>query len=222
MRALQRRPEVRDARRARRRRSMPRRSATGHYARVDLRRGRRRRYRLLRSADRDKDQTYFLFSLTQEQLAHAMFPVGHLTKPEVRAHAARAGACGRRQAGQPRDLLRARRRCRRISSSGSSRLPVAAARSSTADGQVLGTHRGRASLHGRPAQRASASPPACRSTCSGSTPPKARVVVGPREELGRSDLTASRRQLDRRRSATTARSASPPASATATPTPRPR
>ncbi len=64
--------------------------ATGHYARVvyDEDRG---RYRLQRGADPDKDQSYFLFSLTQDQLAHALFPVGHLTKPEVRAQAARLG-----------------------------------------------------------------------------------------------------------------------------------
>jgi tRNA-uridine 2-sulfurtransferase len=64
--------------------------ATGHYARVaydeDI-----RRHRLYRGADPDKDQSYFLFSLTQDQLTHALFPVGHLTKPEVRAHAARLG-----------------------------------------------------------------------------------------------------------------------------------
>lgn len=62
--------------------------ATGHYARVAFDET-TRRYRLLRSRDRDKDQSYFLFNLTQDQLAHAMFPVGHLTKPEVRAHADR-------------------------------------------------------------------------------------------------------------------------------------
>ena len=64
--------------------------ATGHYARVAFDEE-ARRYKLLRSVDGDKDQSYFLFSLTQDQLAHAMFPVGHLTKPEVRAHAARLG-----------------------------------------------------------------------------------------------------------------------------------
>ena len=62
--------------------------ATGHYARVEFDEE-ARRYRLLRSADVEKDQTYFLFALTQDQLAHAMFPVGGLTKPEVRARAAR-------------------------------------------------------------------------------------------------------------------------------------
>jgi tRNA-uridine 2-sulfurtransferase len=56
--------------------------ATGHYARVvqvfD-------RWCLQVSVDRDKDQTYFLFSLTQEQLENARFPVGHLSKERVRA-----------------------------------------------------------------------------------------------------------------------------------------
>jgi tRNA-specific 2-thiouridylase len=64
--------------------------ATGHYARVVFDED-ERRYRLLRAVDRDKDQSYFLFSLTQAQLAHAMFPVGHLTKPEVRREATRLG-----------------------------------------------------------------------------------------------------------------------------------
>lgn len=62
--------------------------ATGHYARVYFDET-RRRYTLQRGSDREKDQSYFLFTLTQDQLAHASFPVGHLTKPEVRAHAAR-------------------------------------------------------------------------------------------------------------------------------------
>jgi tRNA-specific 2-thiouridylase len=64
--------------------------ATGHYAQVDFDED-TRRYRLRRGVDRGKDQTYFLFSLTQDQLAHALFPVGALTKTEVRAHAERLG-----------------------------------------------------------------------------------------------------------------------------------
>ena len=64
--------------------------ATGHYARVehDEATG---RYRLRRGRDPSKDQSYFLFSLDQVQLARACFPVGALTKPEVRAHARRLG-----------------------------------------------------------------------------------------------------------------------------------
>jgi tRNA-specific 2-thiouridylase len=59
--------------------------ATGHYARLDHRDG---RWRLLRAADADKDQTYFLWVLDQEQLARTRFPLGALTKPEVRDIAA--------------------------------------------------------------------------------------------------------------------------------------
>jgi len=61
--------------------------ATGHYARVEQRPG--GRWLLKRSADTAKDQSYFLFSLTQEQLARASFPVGGLTKDQVRAQARR-------------------------------------------------------------------------------------------------------------------------------------
>jgi tRNA-specific 2-thiouridylase len=57
--------------------------ATGHYARVayDDSRG---RWLLSRPADQAKDQTYFLFGLTQEQLSRTLFPLGEMTKPEVR------------------------------------------------------------------------------------------------------------------------------------------
>ena len=57
--------------------------ATGHYARneYDPARG---RWILKRPADTSKDQTYFLFGLTQEQLSRTIFPLGNYTKPEVR------------------------------------------------------------------------------------------------------------------------------------------
>ncbi len=63
--------------------------ATGHYARVAQ--AADGRWLLRRSVDPDKDQSYFLFSLTQDQLARASFPVGSLTKTEVRAQARRLG-----------------------------------------------------------------------------------------------------------------------------------
>jgi len=69
--------------------------ATGHYARVDevddpdAPGG--RRFRLLRGADPDKDQTYFLYGLRQDQLARTRFPLGELTKPQVREVARRRG-----------------------------------------------------------------------------------------------------------------------------------
>ena len=57
--------------------------ATGHYAQVayDEAAG---RWLLKRPADKSKDQTYFLFGLTQEQLSRTLFPLGGMTKPEVR------------------------------------------------------------------------------------------------------------------------------------------
>ncbi len=57
--------------------------ATGHYARIRFE-PTSGRYQLLRGVDRSKDQTYFLFGLTQPQLARTLFPLGELTKPEVR------------------------------------------------------------------------------------------------------------------------------------------
>ena len=63
--------------------------ATGHYARRSV--GPDGEARLLRARDPEKDQTYFLYGLRQDQLAHARFPLGELTKPEVREIAASLG-----------------------------------------------------------------------------------------------------------------------------------
>lgn len=60
--------------------------ATGHYARI-VRSG--ERFALRKGRDAAKDQSYFLFTLTQPQLAKVRFPLGDLTKEEVRVHAAR-------------------------------------------------------------------------------------------------------------------------------------
>ena len=64
--------------------------ATGHYARVayDAESG---RYRLLRGAERRKDQSYVLYQLTQHQLAHLLLPVGDYDKPAIRDKAREAG-----------------------------------------------------------------------------------------------------------------------------------
>jgi tRNA-specific 2-thiouridylase len=64
--------------------------ATGHYARIE-RDAAAGRWRLLRARDRRKDQTDFLWPLTQAQLGAARFPVGDLTKEDVREHARRLG-----------------------------------------------------------------------------------------------------------------------------------
>jgi tRNA-uridine 2-sulfurtransferase len=69
--------------------------ATGHYARVaspQSRRGRDEvRVRLCEGTDKNKDQSYFLWTLTQDQLKHVLFPIGGLQKPEVRKLAKKFG-----------------------------------------------------------------------------------------------------------------------------------
>ncbi len=62
--------------------------ATGHYAAIG---GEPGAHTLLRAADANKDQTYFLYTLNQAQLARAIFPLANLDKPEVRKLADRAG-----------------------------------------------------------------------------------------------------------------------------------
>ena len=57
--------------------------ATGHYARIE-RDETSGRYLLKKAVDADKDQSYVLYSMSQEQLAHTRFPLGGMTKPEVR------------------------------------------------------------------------------------------------------------------------------------------
>jgi tRNA-uridine 2-sulfurtransferase len=64
--------------------------ATGHYARVKFDDG-LGRWLLLRGKDRAKDQSYFLFGMTQDQLSKTLFPLGELNKPEVREIARRVG-----------------------------------------------------------------------------------------------------------------------------------
>lgn len=64
--------------------------ATGHYARIEFDEA-SGRYLLKKAVDAAKDQTYFLYSMTQEQFAHTCFPLGILTKPQVRKIAEEQG-----------------------------------------------------------------------------------------------------------------------------------
>lgn len=64
--------------------------ATGHYARIGFNES-TGRYEMRKGVDESKDQTYFLFGLTQEQLGRSLFPLGGLTKPQVRELARELG-----------------------------------------------------------------------------------------------------------------------------------
>ncbi len=161
--------------------------ATGHYARIV--RDDRGRYHLYRGADNSKDQTYFLFSLTQEQLGRAAFPVGHLDKDTVREHARRlnlhvtskpdsqeicfvpdgdyAGFVERKAPGATR-----------------------AGTIVDHDGRVVGTHAGvhRFTIGQRKGLGLSSAEPLYVLEIK---PESAQVVVGSRDALGRARLTAS-------------------------------
>jgi tRNA-specific 2-thiouridylase len=65
--------------------------ATGHYAQVEQVKGKLKKseFRLTRSKDEFKDQTYFIYNLRTEQLPHVLFPIGHMLKKDVKAMAKR-------------------------------------------------------------------------------------------------------------------------------------
>ncbi|MGL5335879.1 MAG: tRNA 2-thiouridine(34) synthase MnmA, partial [Enterovibrio sp.] len=65
--------------------------AMGHYVRRSFAQADGEKVQLLRGVDDNKDQSYFLYTLSHEQLAKSLFPVGELTKPEVRAIAQKCG-----------------------------------------------------------------------------------------------------------------------------------
>ena len=78
--------------------------ATGHYARV-MYDDRAERYILLRGVDGSKDQSYFLYRLSQEQLARVLFPLGGYRKEEVREMALKAGFTGCLERRESQDFL---------------------------------------------------------------------------------------------------------------------
>ena len=119
--------------------------ATGHYARVEFDE-QRARWLLKRPADLSKDQTYFLFGLTQDQLSRTLFPLGEMTKPEVRELARRHGLALAEKpdsqeicfvpGGDYKNFLDAY-----LAEQGEA-LPDTAGELVTADGQVIGEHGG--------------------------------------------------------------------------------
>ena len=161
--------------------------ATGHYAQVGFDED-ARRYHLRRGVDRDKDQSYFLFSLTQDQLAHAMFPIGHLTKHDVRTYAERRGLL---TANKPDSHEICFVPDGDAAGFVGRRLPEGARDGEVVDssGKVLGRHTGihRYTVGQRRGLGISAAIPLYVLKLE---PDAGRVVVGPREELGGREFTA--------------------------------
>ncbi len=109
--------------------------ATGHYARIRL--SQDGRYELHTAADRSKDQSYFLFELNQEQLSRAVFPLGELTKPEVRELARDAGLAVAEK-GESMEICFVDRGVQQFIESERPDLPRAPARVTSSDGEELG------------------------------------------------------------------------------------
>jgi tRNA-specific 2-thiouridylase len=163
--------------------------ATGHYARVRFDED-SRQYRLMRGVDAAKDQSYFLFSLTQEQLSRAMFPVGHLTKPDVRAVAERLKLVVADKPdsheicfipdGQAGDFVE-----RHLDTSQTHEGDIV-----DSGGRLVGRHRGlhRYTVGQRKGLGVSKPEPLYVLKLE---PAERRLVVGGKHELGRRDLTAS-------------------------------
>ena len=163
--------------------------ATGHYARVvfdeDL-----ERYRLMRGVDAGKDQSYFLFTLTQDQLAHALFPVGHLTKAEVRTHAQRLGLSVADKPDSHEICFIPDGNTAKFVSRNSDHVPASGEIVDTA-GRVLGEHAGvhHFTVGQRKGLGVSVGSPLYVLKLQ---PVDQRVVVGPREALSGRELTAER------------------------------
>ena len=163
--------------------------ATGHYARVE--RGAGGRLVLRRGVDAGKDQSYFLFSLTQAQLACAVFPVGDLPKDDVRQYA--------RQRRLPvADKPDSQEICfipdNDYRSFVTKSVPEAAREGAVVDesGRVLGSHAG---IHrftvGQRKGLGLSSPTAAPMYVLALRPGDQHVVVGPKASLERIGLTAS-------------------------------
>jgi tRNA-specific 2-thiouridylase len=164
--------------------------ATGHYARVE--RDSTGRFLLKRGIDPSKDQAYFLFSLTQEQLARAIFPVGDRPKDAVREYA-------RERRLPVAEKPDSQEICfipdNDYKSFVTDRVPAAARIGSIVDeaGRVVGHHEGihRFTVGQRKGLNLSASSTIPLYVLS-LNPAEQRVVVGPKTSLERTRLTASR------------------------------
>ena len=109
--------------------------ATGHYAQL----GRNGGLRLLRGADRSKDQTYFLHTLTRAQLEKSRFPVGHLHKTTVRELAVAAGFPNHAKKDSTGICFIGERKFRDFLAQ---YLPEQPGEIRTLEGELVGTHRG--------------------------------------------------------------------------------
>ncbi len=168
--------------------------ATGHYARItrDEQTG---RWQLWRGCDQAKDQTYFLFGLTQEQLSRTLFPLGGMNKPQVRELARQLGLpVAEKDDSQEICFVPDGDYAAFLNAYMAERgMPVEAARGEivSTSGQVIGEHTG--VHHFTVGQRRGLGVATGEPLYVIATDPKTqRVIVGANDELLRGRLTASR------------------------------
>ena len=161
--------------------------ATGHYARI--RTDAEGRFHLHRGADHAKDQSYFLFSLGQAQLAEALFPIGELDKATVRDHARRLGLqVAEKPDSQEICFVPDGDYAAFVEREAPSRMRPGAIVSR--EGRVMGMHEGvhRFTVGQRKGLKLSASEPLYVLKIDAAA---ATVTVGPREALAETHLTAT-------------------------------
>jgi tRNA-uridine 2-sulfurtransferase len=110
--------------------------ATGHYARVDQVND---EFRLLKGVDPGKEQSYFLYTLKQHELAHTLFPIGHLHKTEIRALAQKAGFDNHRKKDSTGICFIGERKFKEFLQR---YLPAQPGEMLTPEGQYIGKHQG--------------------------------------------------------------------------------
>lgn len=165
--------------------------ATGHYARVDRDPG-SGRYRLRRGVDAAKDQAYFLFSLTQAQLAVASFPIGDRSKDAVRAYArARGLPVADKPDSQEICFVPDDDYASFVSARASE--PIGGGVITDEGGRVLGRHGGihRYTVGQRKGLGISSSPTGAPLYVIALRPHDQHVIVGPKQALERTTLAAS-------------------------------
>ncbi len=161
--------------------------ATGHYARI--RRDQTGGFHLMRAADTSKDQSYFLFSLGQDELSRTLFPLGDITKSEVRSRAREIGLVNAEKPESQEICFVPDGDYARFVERAAGSASVRAGRVVGPDGRVLGEHRG---IHRftvgqrRGLGIAGGEPLYVREI----RPDSADVVVGPRSLLSSAGLVA--------------------------------
>ena len=165
--------------------------ATGHYARITYD---GERFALRKALDLAKDQSYFLFELSQEQLREALFPLGELTKPEVRGIAEEAGlSVARKKESYEICFVPQKDGYGKIVEREAGMQPgEAAGEIVDTDGNVVGTHDGyyNFTIGQRRGLQLGGSPE--RTYVVDVNPFTKRVVIGPSSALERDELTAER------------------------------